>query len=109
MMILSLLAFAKYQLNVSQVFIRALHCFVQSSVAFVGIVMIMLRLREYQTDLVITISVPHMGGQYDMRGMDLSEGKLGSLMESANIMKDAIAHSLECVDFSFIVKEEDKD
>jgi len=79
------------------------------SVDFVGIVMIMLRLREYQTDLVITISVPHVGGHYDTRGMDLSEGRLGSLMESANILKDAIAHSLECADFSFLLKEEDKD
>jgi hypothetical protein len=85
-----------------------LHRFVQSSVAFLGILAIMLRLREYQTDLVITISIPHMGGQSDTRGMDLSERRLGSL-ELANVMKDAIAHSLECADFPFLLKEEDKD
>lgn len=53
--------------------------------------MIMIRLVEQASDIIITINVPHKNA----RDVDMGEGRLGRQMEEAGVMLDAIVASFE--------------
>ncbi|ODA77111.1 hypothetical protein RJ55_07629 [Drechmeria coniospora] len=50
---------------------------------FTAIIMTLLRLEEYQTDILITTNVPHIRGEYDEDDVDLELGKQGKLIGDA--------------------------
>ena len=50
---------------------------------FTAIVMTLLRLEKYKTDVLITINVPHIKGEYDEAEVDLQLGKQGELIGDA--------------------------
>jgi hypothetical protein len=45
--------------------------------------MTLLRLEKYKTDVLITINVPHIKGEYDEKEVDLELGKQGKLIGNA--------------------------
>ena len=45
--------------------------------------MTLLRLEKYKTDILITINVPHIKGEYDEDKVDLELGKQGKLIGDA--------------------------
>lgn len=45
--------------------------------------MTLLRLEKYKTDILITINVPHIQGEYDEEEVDLQLGKQGKLIGDA--------------------------
>ncbi|KJZ76193.1 hypothetical protein HIM_04275 [Hirsutella minnesotensis 3608] len=54
---------------------------------FTAIIMTLVRLESYKTDILITINVPHIKGEYDEDQVDLELGKQGKLIG------DAVQHS----------------
>ncbi|KAM0474637.1 hypothetical protein ACHAPX_007581 [Trichoderma viride] len=50
---------------------------------FTAITMTLLRLEEQKTDILITINVPHIRGEYDAEDVDLELGKQGKLIGDA--------------------------
>jgi hypothetical protein len=54
---------------------------------FTAIIMTLLRLEKQKTDILITINVPHIKGEYDEEDVDLELGKQGKLIG------DAVEHS----------------
>jgi hypothetical protein len=54
---------------------------------FTAIIMTLLRLEKQKTDILITINVPHIKGEYNEEDVDLELGKQGKLIG------DAVEHS----------------
>jgi hypothetical protein len=54
-----------------------------SSPDFTAIIMTLLRLEKEKTDVLITINVPHIKGEYDEEEIDLQLGKQGQLIGDA--------------------------
>jgi len=50
---------------------------------FTAIVLTLIRLERETTDIVITINVPHVKGEYDEADVDLEIGKQGKMIEDA--------------------------
>ncbi|KAG5985310.1 hypothetical protein E4U55_006790 [Claviceps digitariae] len=50
---------------------------------FTAIIMTLLRVEKYKTDILITINVPHIKGEYDEEDVDLELGKQGKLIGDA--------------------------
>lgn len=50
---------------------------------FTAIVLNLIRLEKESTDIVISINVPHIKGEYSEEEVDLQLGKQGKLIESA--------------------------
>lgn len=50
---------------------------------FTAIIMTLLRIERYKTDILITINVPHIKGEYDEDDVDLELGKQGKLIGDA--------------------------
>ncbi|PHH71669.1 hypothetical protein CDD82_6384 [Ophiocordyceps australis] len=50
---------------------------------FTAIIMTIVRLQRYKTDILITINVPHISGEYDQDDVDLELGKKGKLIGDA--------------------------
>ncbi|KAK4074178.1 hypothetical protein Trihar35433_3652 [Trichoderma harzianum] len=50
---------------------------------FTALTMTLLRLEEQDTDILITINVPHIRGEYDAEEVDLELGKQGKLIGDA--------------------------
>jgi len=50
---------------------------------FTALILTLLRLEKEKTDLLVTVSVPHMKGQYDEEEVDLELGKQGELIGDA--------------------------
>lgn len=50
---------------------------------FTAIILTLLRLEKEKTDLLITINVPHIKGEYDEDDVDLELGKQGKLIGDA--------------------------
>ncbi|KAF4591481.1 Ran-interacting protein Mog1 [Ophiocordyceps camponoti-floridani] len=67
---------------------------------FTALIMTLLRLERYKTDILITINVPHIKGEYDEDDVDLELGKQGKLMGNAVEYSATIWESLKIKDFS---------
>ncbi|PMD20495.1 putative ran guanine nucleotide release factor [Hyaloscypha hepaticicola] len=50
---------------------------------FTAIVLTLIRLEEDKTDILITINVPHIKGEYSAEEVDMQVGKQGKLIENA--------------------------
>ena len=50
---------------------------------FTAIVMTLLRLEKQKTDILITVNVPHIKGEYNEEDVDLELGKQGKLIGDA--------------------------
>jgi len=65
---------------------------------FTAIVLNLIRLEEQSTDILITINVPHIRGEYSEEDVDLQMGKQGRLIE------DAVEFAARCWE-SFKIKD----
>lgn len=75
---------------------------------FTGIILTLLRLKEQKTDIVISVNVPHtkVRGDYEPEDLDLANGKLTPLLESAKAAQDKILETFDFKDWSLLVIDE---
>jgi hypothetical protein len=73
---------------------------------FTGIMLFMLRLTEHKTDLIITVNVPHVPGEYNPADIDLASQKLGKLLSDATAIRQKILETLDIKDWNLFVNEE---
>ena len=69
--------------------------------------MLLLRLKEQKTDVVITVNVPHVPGEYQPEDIDLPAQKLGPLLTNAGTIRQKIFETFEIKDFGLFVNEEE--
>ncbi|KKF96358.1 putative ran guanine nucleotide release factor [Ceratocystis platani] len=67
---------------------------------FTGLIMILLRLENKNTDILITINVPHVKGEYDEFEIDLQAGKQGSKIKQAIQFADQIRETFDIKDYA---------
>lgn len=75
---------------------------------FTGILLVLVRLENVQSDVLVSVNVPHVPGEYDQAGIDLPAQKVGGLLEEAGTIRQKVLESLEVKDWS-VFGEEDKD
>jgi hypothetical protein len=64
---------------------------------------VLVRLAEQKTDIVITVNVPHVLGEYVNEAVDLATAKLGPLMDGAVKVQEKILETLEIKDWGLFV------
>ncbi|CAD0039503.1 unnamed protein product [Aureobasidium pullulans] len=72
---------------------------------FTGILLTLIRLESQQTDLVISVNVPHVGGDYNKDDVDPSAGKQGPMLDAATSFRDRILQTFEIKDWDLFVQE----
>lgn len=70
---------------------------------FTAIIMTLLRLEKYNTDILVTINVPHIRGEYNEDEVDLELGKQGKLIGDAVDYSARIWSSLKIKDWGLFV------
>ncbi|KAL2210636.1 Mog1p/PsbP-like protein [Sarocladium strictum] len=70
---------------------------------FTAIIMTLLRLEKQKTDILITVNVPHIKGQYDEDDVDLELGKQGKLIGDAVEYSARIWESFRIKDWELFV------
>jgi hypothetical protein len=70
---------------------------------FTAIIMTLLRLEKQKTDILITVNVPHIKGQYDEDDVDLELGKQGKLIGDAVEYSARIWESFRIKDWGLFV------
>lgn len=71
----------------------------------VGILLTMVRLENQKTDILLTINVPHIAGQYDPAAIDPAQGKHGPLLEAAVEHRTKLIETFEVKDWDLFVQE----
>ncbi|GAB7356344.1 hypothetical protein MBLNU459_g7134t1 [Dothideomycetes sp. NU459] len=71
---------------------------------FTGILLTLVRLEKQETDVVISINVPHASGEYDKNEIDPATGKNGKLLEAAMQYRDRILQTFEIRDWDLFVQ-----
>ncbi|KAK3346674.1 hypothetical protein B0T25DRAFT_521043 [Lasiosphaeria hispida] len=66
---------------------------------FTALILTLVRLEEHQTDILITINVPHIKGEYDEEDVDLALGKQGELIGDAVEYASRIWSTLDIKDW----------
>lgn len=59
----------------------------------------LIRLEDAKTDLLVTVNVPHVQGEYDAAAVDFHTGAVGPLLEEAGKWQDKILGTLEVCDW----------
>ncbi|KAK0936728.1 hypothetical protein LTR29_011681 [Friedmanniomyces endolithicus] len=72
---------------------------------FVGIALLLVRLAEQKTDVLVSVNVPHVAGEYEEGEMDLEKGRLGRLLEKGVQIRENVMESLEVRDWRLFVQE----
>ncbi len=72
---------------------------------FTGILLTLIRLSAQKADVLITINVPHVQGEYHPEDVDLAGGKLGHLMTAAIECRDRILQSFRIEDWELFVEK----
>ncbi|THY25812.1 ran-interacting Mog1 protein [Aureobasidium pullulans] len=72
---------------------------------FTGILLTLIRLESQQTDLVISVNVPHVGGDYNKDEVNPSAGKQGPMLDAATSFRDRILQTFEIKDWDLFVQE----
>ena len=67
--------------------------------------MVLARLEKEKTDIVITINVPHVSGEYIAEDVDLPAQRLGPLMDQAALMRKKVLETFEVKDYGLFVEE----
>ncbi|KAK0658585.1 putative ran guanine nucleotide release factor [Lasiodiplodia hormozganensis] len=73
---------------------------------FTGILLVLVRLIEQKTDIVITVNVPHVPGEYPKEDVDFAAAKQGPLMDAATSIKQHILQTFEIKDYGLFVTED---
>lgn len=67
---------------------------------FTGVLLVLIRLEEQETDVVISVNVPHMPGEYKEEEIDLPGQKVGRLLEEGGVIRQRVLESFEVKDWS---------
>lgn len=62
-----------------------------------------MRLEAQKTDIVITVNVPHVAGEYVPGSVDLEGEKLGKQLDAAVLYRDRILETFEIRDWGLFV------
>ena len=71
---------------------------------FTAIILTLLRLEKESTDILVTINVPHIKGEYDENDVDLALGKQGQLIGNAIEYAAKIWGSFKIKDWKLFVE-----
>lgn len=69
---------------------------------FVALLVLVIRMQEQSTDLVVTVNVPHLPGTHDFTEADLAGGRLSPLIETGLEYLERVTTSLEIKDLSIL-------
>jgi hypothetical protein len=72
---------------------------------FVAIMLTLIRLVDQKTDMLVTINVPHVIGQYEAGSVDLEHGKMGPLLEQAAKWRERVLETFEVKDWGLFGEE----
>ncbi|GAB7331771.1 hypothetical protein MBLNU13_g03736t1 [Cladosporium sp. NU13] len=72
---------------------------------FVAIMLTLIRLVDQKTDILVTVNVPHVIGQYDTGSVDLQHGKMGPLLEQAAKWRERVLETFEVKDWGLFGEE----
>ena len=75
---------------------------------FTGILLVLIRLENVQSDVVVSVNVPHVPGEYDKAKIDLPAQKVGGLLEVAGVIRQKVLESFDVKDWS-VFGEDGKD
>jgi hypothetical protein len=73
---------------------------------FTGIFLLLVRLEAQKTDIVVSINVPHVPGEYQKEDIDLPAQKLGPHLEAATVIRQRVLETFEVKDWTLFVNEE---
>jgi hypothetical protein len=71
----------------------------------VAILLTLIRLVDQRTDILVTINVPHVIGQYDVGSVDLEHGKMGPLLEQAAKWRERVLETFDVKDWGLFGEE----
>jgi hypothetical protein len=74
-------------------------------VDFTGILLVLVRLVEKETDIVISINVPHIHDQYSKEDVNLKEQKEGQQLTEARAVRDKILETFAIKDWGLFGEE----
>jgi hypothetical protein len=72
---------------------------------FTAILMLLIRLTSHATDIVVTINVPHMPGEYDPAMTNVTAGRVGPLISTAVEYRDTIINTFEIKDYGLFITD----
>ena len=70
-----------------------------------AIMLTLIRLVDQKTDILVTVNVPHVIGQYDTGSVDLEHGKTGPLLEQATKWRGRVLETFEVKDWGLFGEE----
>jgi hypothetical protein len=71
----------------------------------VAIMLTLIRLVDQETDMLVTINVPHVPGSYEAGSVDLEHGKMGPLLELAGKWRERVLESFEVREWGLFGEE----
>jgi hypothetical protein len=77
--------------------------------ALTAVIMTLLRLKREKTDIVITVNVPHIKGEYDEEDVDFEMGKTGTLIGTAVNYTSKIWETFRVRDFGLFGDADGRD
>jgi hypothetical protein len=72
---------------------------------FVAILLTLIRLEGQKTDILVTINVPHVAGEYEPESVDLEHGKQGALLEKAGKYRERVLETFEVREWGLFGEE----
>jgi hypothetical protein len=78
----------------------------QEAAEFTAIFLLLVRLEKQKTDIVISINVPHVPGEYRKADVDLPAQKFGPHLEAATAIRQRLLETFEIKDWTLFVNEE---
>lgn len=78
----------------------------RNTAEFTGILLILIRLAEQKTDIVVSVNVPHIPGEYKKEDVDLESQKMGPHLEAGLKFRQRILESFEVKDWGLFVNED---
>jgi hypothetical protein len=72
---------------------------------FVAILLSLIRLKDQKTDILVTVNVPHVKGEYEAGSVDLEHGRQGSLIERAGQWRERVLETFEVREWGLFGEE----
>ena len=72
---------------------------------FVAILLTLIRLERQKTDILVTVNVPHVAGEYEAGSVDLEHGRQGSLIERAAKYRERVLETFEVKEWGLFGEE----
>lgn len=70
-----------------------------------AILLTLIRLEAQKTDMLVTVNVPHVAGQYEAGSVDLEHGKMGPVLELAGKWRKRVLETFEVKEWGLFGEE----